>query len=220
MSKKVGLPKVTFFPTGFDDNDNTELVIKGFYPDACYRFGQTYKEIDHDQRKIFIVDTTFHYQGMACAEVTVPYVKEVSLGQLKEGKYQVYFENLENNFIYNDDIEIAKAKSGTIDDHLYAPIEQATFKAKKGDRPASLVLGGEFHNTCMYLDRVEVRHPSGANTIDVLPIAELKGKGECRTLDRPREFSKTVDLSNLPNGLFLLHIRSLNGKAVNRVVSL
>ncbi|MBI2646196.1 MAG: hypothetical protein HYW85_04075 [Deltaproteobacteria bacterium] len=200
---EVGVSDV-FVPQGFDDNDNAQVVVEGIFPTTCYKLGPVKVDINEDTIKI--TPQAYFYHG-PCLQVMVPYKQEINLGILKAGTYKLNIlpDCPENRHT----LSIAHSTNSGPDDYLYAPIESARVVSK--ERP-TVRLHGVFSNSCMSLDRV-VTHSESNRVVAILPIAKYENNGAC--LDVLTPFHKDVQIKDPLKGRTLLHVRSLNGTAVN-----
>ncbi len=198
-----------FMPPGFDDNDNAQLILHGMLPNTCYKAAQAKVEIDETQKRIVITPQAFFYPGCWCLQVLVPFTQTVDLGVLQLGDYTVVELDERGTGLTRGVLPVAPARSGAPDDFLYAPIKAARF-----DRTAqTLILSGQL-SSCMRLKEVKVlaRVP---NLIEVLPIVEEDGSGNCSGASK--DFEQGVSLPALETGTTLIHIRSLNGQSINLI---
>ena len=205
---EVGVSDV-FVPQGFDDNDpNVQVVIEGYFPNTCYKLGPIKVEKREDQIKI--TPQAYFYHG-PCLQVMVHYVQEINLGMLKEGKYKLDIPSdcpQTTHVLPIAHVENQGPDQGP-DDYIYAPIENARVLSKE---TPTVRLQGVFSNSCMSLDHVKVR-PESDRVVALLPIAKYENSGAC--LDVLKPFHKDVRIESPLKGRTLLHIRSLNGHAVN-----
>lgn len=217
------IPDRIFAPLGFDDNDNAQVILDGRFPNTCYKIGPTQLRIDNETHKIYVRQQAFFYPGAWCAEVSVSYAQTVNLGILSPGKYDIIIDQRDRSAATATSLPIAVATSVGPDDHLYAPITDAHIQRGTGlvggdeEKIApSLVLNGYFSSSCMTFQTVNVNvRPN--NVIEVLPIVEMRDMG-CTQITT--DFSVIVALDKVPPGRYLIHIRSLNGQAINQVVEL
>lgn len=198
-----------FIPGGFDSNDHIQIVGEGRFSNSCFRQAETHVRIDDVQKKIFLGPVAYSYPGI-CLMVIVPYQKTVDVGILKPGKWEIIQAT--------DDIKIGEmsvlnAASKGADDYLYAPISQGFFY--QTGTVGHLALTGEFSNSCMRLDHVKITIEP--QVISVQPIATMDQSTDCKEGKFP--FSQNTEINNVPAGRYLLHIRSLNGNAINSLVN-
>jgi hypothetical protein len=107
---------------------------------------------------------------------------------------------------------VRQSTTDNTDDYLYAPISQAYYSQSKTGR--TIILTGEFSNSCMTLTSVKV--DIQPEVIVLQPISDMANRANCTAGQFP--FSKTVDINAAKPGRYLLHVRSLNGNAVNSLI--
>ena len=203
--------KYVFAPTGFDDNDRVEVVIDGYLPNGCYRLTQAEVAIDPATNTIDITPKA-RYFDVPCIEALVPYSETVTVGTLPMGDYTV---NLETSRLSRE-LTVAESNNSGPDDFLYAPVDGAVVEKLASSTRLIGIMEGRFTNSCMSWDDVDVLF-DGASVI-VLPKIEVEDRPDC--VDGEYPFKRTFLMpEGLDTGRYLLHIRSLNGKAVNRVFS-
>lgn len=210
-------PSDIFAPVGFDSNDNTQIVLAGTYPNTCYKVGEPSVTIDKANKRVFVQDKAFHHQGI-CLYMMVPYHKAVNLGVMEAGDYDIMLGDQSNPSaaVKTGQLAVAKATSTSADDYLYAPVEEASLVKDNAD--LQLTLKGTFTKSCYQIKNVKVSMVTSPNNmIIVQPIAEEDGS---TCFETEKGFEKTVTIKNAPEGRTLLHIRSLNGQAINRVLNL
>lgn len=195
--------RYVFAPLGFDDNDETTIVVDGYLPNGCYKLTRPEMVVDNQTRTITIKPMA-RYFDVPCVEALIPYHFEVKPGVLSEGTWDIKLndDNVEN-------LEVAEATSAGPDEELYAPIDAVSVTTNDGRLQA--VLQGRFTNSCMAWQ--ELRTEDNGKSINILPIMEVRGE-DCTAGEYP--FTKVVDLPDSINaGRHLLHVRSLNGNAIN-----
>lgn len=197
-----------YAPNGFDSNDNVQLIGEGLFPNTCYRPAPTNVSIDTDRKIISLSPMAYHYNGM-CLQVLLPYERVIDLGILKAGTYTV--EQLPERSVLGT-VQVSPALSENPDDFLYAPISQAFFKQRGSS--SEVTLSGDFLTDCMNLKEVKVTIEPKA--IVLQPIVQLEERPTCKEGRFP--FSKVVKIENITSGRYLLHVRSMNGKAINSLV--
>ena len=201
---EVGVSDV-FVPQGFDDNDpNVQVIVEGYFPNTCYKLGPI--KVEQKEDRIKITPQAYFYHA-PCLQVMVHYTQEINLGILKAGKYTLDIPS--DRPETTPMLPIAHAENQGPDDYIYAPIESARVVSK--ERPM-VRLHGVFSNSCMSLDRV-VTHSESNRVVAILPIAKYENNGAC--LDVLTPFHKDVQIKDPLKGRTLLHVRSLNGNAVN-----
>lgn len=202
-----------FAPQGFDDNDEITLVIDGFLPDPCHQLIRPHVAIDEQGRSITVGARARRYKG-ACPDVIVPYTQEIHLGRLSAGDFRVASKDgaLHNALV------VKRSTNPGPDDYLYAPIDNARVEYPSPSRWIA-VLEGRFTSPCLAID--ETRVLVTGKTIQVLPIMRVMTQEEAGEPCRVTEeipFRVEAEIPYLPtDGRYLLHVRSLNGQAVNEV---
>lgn len=204
------VPENVFAPSGFDNNDNAQVVIYGNLPNTCHKAGPVDHHIDHERKIIYVRNQSYFYSGCWCAEVMTPFVHAIDLGPLKAGEYEVLAQNPDSTFTKMAKFPVAVTTSADPDEYLYAPVEQLVIENGK------ITLSGTFKSSCMSLKEVKLNYRPN-RVIEVLPIAEMAEEG-CEKQSRP--FKATVKIKESAAGRVLIHVRSLNGKALNQVVEL
>lgn len=217
-------PVRVFTPLGFDDNDNVQVVLDGELDNTCYRLGPVQKQVDHAKQRVYIRQQAYFYSSAWCAQVRVSYVQPVNLGIMRSGVYEVYLYDRHGAAKSMGMLPIAVSKSANPDDYLYAPLlsahlEKSTVSAGGGKtRPSyKVVLNGAFNNTCMHFKETKIMVRPKQQVIEVLPIVEIEGTACAQIVT---EFTESVSLGGLPQGRYLIHIRSLNGQSLNQIVDL
>ncbi len=210
------VPDNIYLVQGFDTNDNVEIIFEGQYPNACYKVGPTKNKVDSANKKIYLDNLAYRTQDEICARVIVPYQKEVHLGPLEGGKYEVLFKNAEGNYDSQGFLTVEKATAESVDNYLYAPVNQIVSLA--GTK--NIRLEGEITRDCLELDRVEVSYTQQPAVVVVLPIMKMVKESKCSATEDVDEFSYEVDLSEVPEGRYLIHTRTLNGRARNKIMNL
>lgn len=201
--------QTVFVPKGFDDNDQVTIVLDGYLPSSCYRIDRTEKVVNQEARTVKVTQFARVYPG-PCLLMLVPFTVELSLGVLPHGDYEIEA----NDGHLKRSLNIVSSTNSGPDDYFYAPIDKARVeRGASGNYHA--VLEGRFTNSCMSLG--EVRTTYSGPTIEVLPIMEVADRSDCHPQEVP--FSKIIPINYLLPQRYLLHVRSLNGKAVNTVFS-
>jgi len=151
--------------------------------------------------------------GCWCADVRVPFTQAIDLGPLEAGKYRVVEIDDQKRVLRETSLTIEGAEaSAATDNLLYAPVKNAVLtQSATGNQ---LVLSGAFPSSCMELQQVKVLHRD-PRILEVLPIALYRPGTNCAPASQT--FETRIDLPTMPEGQSLIHVRLLNGQALNSV---
>lgn len=196
-----------YVPVGFDSNDHVQFVGEGMFKNACYRPAPTTVSVDTASKTIKVGPVAYEYKGF-CLQVILPFDRVVDVGILEPGTWQIV--NATDGQALGQ-VSIAPATTADPDDYLYAPVAQAY--VRQSGKATTLILNGTFPSSCMAMKDVKVNIID--NVIVVQPIAEM-AQGTCT--GPATSFTKTVKLGAVKAGRYLLHVRSMNGNAVNALV--
>lgn len=197
-----------YVPAGFDSNDHIQIVGEGLFRNSCYRPAETEVNVDLNNKRILIGPAAYEYSGF-CLQMILPFDRVIDVGILPEGNYEIV-QAIDKTKL--GVIPVRKSFTSNPDDYLYAPISQAFFRQKGA--VAEIYLTGSFSNSCMTLKEVKVSVEP--KVIVVQPIAEMNEGTNCQT--GSYSFEKMTRVELVPAGRYLLHIRSMNSKAVNTLV--
>jgi hypothetical protein len=206
---KVNVPLTeAYIPIGFDEINRTQVTVEGVFPDTCYRV--SHHRVQIDGKKITVTQEANRYKGV-CADMLVPFSQVVDLGILQMGDYSVV-DGKTGRVLGTLPISKAPHKSSLTypDDYLYAPVSDAYILVDSGKK--TLVISGGFTDNCTKFTDIKVDVKNG-KVIQVLPITERSGT--CTRMYKPYQISKVI---TVPDGHYLLHVRSLSGNAVNKMV--
>jgi hypothetical protein len=210
---KVSVPLLgAYIPGGFDSNDRTQLVVEGYFPNTCYRVGPYEKKLDNQSQELTIRQMAYKYKGQ-CLFMLVPFTQTVQVGLLKASTYKVKDADSGKDL---GALPVQVAKNSSPDDFLYASVTDAYVGVVDGNKKA-IILQGDLPGDCWAVKEKRVIL-DGKNVIAVLPIIEKIRENNCNEYRIP--FVTTAELPAAPAGRYLLHVRSLNGLAVNKIVDL
>ncbi|MEQ1663975.1 MAG: hypothetical protein ABL927_01210 [Bdellovibrionales bacterium] len=211
--EQVSVPlENAYIPGGFDSNDRAQVVVEGHFPNTCYRQGPYTKILDAKSNELSINQTAFKYKGM-CLMMLVPFTETVQVGIMGANNYKVKDAISQKEL---GTLPVSLAKNSGPDDHLYASVSDAYVGVIDGSDRV-IILQGEFPGDCWRLKEKKVIQ-DGKNVLVVLPIIEKFRNDKCNDVRIP--FISTAALPTVNAGRFLLHVRSLNGAAINKLVDL
>lgn len=213
-------PTSVFTPKGFDSNDNAQLVVSGVLTSLCQKLGPTTFKVDRAEKKIIVEQQIFMTNKVCAAmEMYIPYTSVVNLGRLEPGAYEVSALDYKKHATPMAVLPIKRANSnpntsGT-DDVLYAQVTSIDLKMKTDSGYPQLTLKGYLTSSCVSFAKIDLHRREG-NVIEVLPTLAVS-RGGC--LESIRPFSKTISLGNIPATDTLIHVRSMGGQSLNRVIT-
>ena len=208
-----------YIPNGFDDNDNTEVVIQGKLTSTCYHSGDTKVSIDAKTKNITVDADVLFYPDTFCIQSITPYIQEVKTGILDKGTYKVSYVNDPS---VHETFEVKARTTESPDDFLYAPVKNAFVEVNYSTGKQVLKLQGTFPHMfdgCMVIKDVRVNMEQ-VDVLVVLPIAEIVHGAICDQQPADRSFQVTKGLSRPFEGEGLLHVRTLDGKSLNRFLDI
>ena len=210
---------------GYDNKNNVEVVLHGSLPNACYRLSKYTVERSQDRRKIRIHQYAVRNTDGVCAEealpihlnMTVPFTNVVSLGSMAPGDYTFAYQSADDVAKYKT-LNVKEAHKTTMDDFPYAAVSNASVSdvIQKNEK-LSVTLSGVFTSSCAYLDNESVKVEKQKDVYVVLPVVKMKTGVYCLQTLIP--FTQSVEMeAPKASGHYLVHVRSMNGKSVNRIV--
>lgn len=205
-----------FVPQGFDDNDNAEVVLHGHFPNSCYKTGPVKASLGADGKTIVVEAMSYYYGGVGCAQVLVPFQQVASLGLMAEGTFAIQIKGQPE--VPARALEVAHARTQSPDDYLYAPVDAASLELDGGE--TMLEIAGTYPYMfigCMVINEIRTS-VTPDKVVVVQPITEIRDDADCA--DVPQSFKLTKDLGALDAAEYLIHVRTLNGNALNRLVDL
>jgi hypothetical protein len=210
-------PQFIFTPKSFDSNDNAQIVLAGAFTGYCMKMGNTQQRVDKELKKIYIKQLVSKTGNCDDLEMYIPYSNVINLGSLPAGNYEVLAANENASFTKMSMLPVHEASANTsgTDERLYAPVSSIDFKIAGSLSSPVVTLKGVFTNSCLQLSGVEVYSRTG-DVYEVLPIVK-KGNANCTAVMRP--FAKTIELKNFSTRVSLIHVRSMNGQSLNRVIT-
>jgi len=198
--------KHVFSPSGFDSNDNVEVMVSGYLPDLCHKAPNAKVKVFGN--KIFVqVEAIKEDETVFCPQVVLPFLTPVSVGMLDKGNYEVVV-NPGSSTESTSNIKIAESTSAAIDDYIYANVNYVEQDANT----RVVTLKGYNPSPCFELD--QIKHTNNkADTYSVLPVLK-QVTAFCPEKMVPFTYKWTVP-KELNREEVLLHVRVMDGKSVN-----
>jgi hypothetical protein len=198
-----------FIPIGFDDNDHTQVVVSGILPDTCYKLGSYNVKIDENKQVVYVKQMANVRLG-PCLDVIIPFSEVINVGPLKEGSY-IVVDSASGGTL--GQLPVNKATKPTIDDYLYLPLTDANVRTDSA-KHSFLQLDGKFSDRCTRYKKSLIHYYK--DVIVVQPIVDHIESQRCG--HEPTRFQITEPLADGLKGTYLLHVRSMEGQAVNKLV--
>ncbi|EQC45400.1 hypothetical protein [Bacteriovorax sp. Seq25_V] len=193
-----------YSPKGYNSNDNVEVVVEGVLPNLCYFNPSSEVKVVGKDIEIAI-QAERRESAVGCAEMVVPFLSSAQIGLLDKGWYRVMINGQQRSDLYVDEFS-----SDGMEDEILANVENA--QVIEGSR--ILKLQGQNPSDCFVEERVDV----DSNKKDAYSFAAKMKKVSDFCPMKMVPFEMEVEVPNdIEREKVLLHIRSLNGKAINKL---
>lgn len=198
-------------PQGFDANDHVEVILTGELPNTCYRRPYGDAKVQGDVIKIDIKATKITDPNVLCIQAIVPYMISVPVGSLAQGEYQIEV-NPNTTDAKTGALRVETPSSESIDNFTYANVTSVTRLPNSN----TLAIAGEHPSSCMSIESVEVIANSTRDTFSLLPIIK-QTEPLCDRSMKP--FVQYVELPDLGHKEIVVHVRKLDGNALNFLIA-
>ncbi len=204
-----------FIPSGFDNNDNVEVVVTGKFPNPCYTRNDISVDVKND---VIMIDVTARMEedqeNRRCEDLKVPFSETVRVGSLQAGDYKIIV-NKGSEYELRGAVDIAVSTSSSVDEHIYAQVDYIELGFTGGLSGDALLIGSSI-SPCLALDRVEYLS-NKKDTFSVLPIMK-KISNNCPEARKRLQIPIKFNPSALANNKLMLFVRSVDGKSVHTFV--
>ncbi len=216
IPSEVGWPlQKAYIPVGFDDNDKVQITVTGEFPNTCFHVGPYSSKVDENAKIIYLEQKAYSYLAM-CLDILIPFSQTIDVGLVPAGNYAVIDSSTGTQV---GRTSISRAVNAGPDDFLYAVVNDASVHATGTKGKNELTLSMQFTDRCTKLGKVDVHYYN--DVIVVQPIAaRIADANHERCAPANTRFQFTQPLQDGVSGSFLLHVRSMNGQAINKVVEL
>lgn len=208
-----------FIPQGYDTTDVVEIVLKGYFLDACNTLEKPDIFIDMENKKISITPRSYRMVNQDfCVQMISPFTQVINLGRLPVGGYRVVITSQPH---LEDDLKVESSGTLNADNFLYAPVEYADVK-KVDNSSIFVTLHGRYpllKKGCMQIKGV-ITNEYKNNVIVIQPISEIHDDVSCLNNLAAPDFSYSVAVPKVKGDEALIHVRTLNGGSYNRIVEL
>lgn len=203
-----------FIPSGFDNNDNVEVVVTGKFPNPCFSGNKIEVEVDNDMVFINVIALPKEDKNQ-CEKLKVPFSERVNIGSLQAGDYKV-FVNKGSASELRGDLEVALSTSSSVDDHIYAQVDYVELGFTGGLSGDAMLIGSSV-SPCLVLDKVEYIS-NKSDTYSILPIMK-KVSQNCPEKKSRLAIPVKFDPKKLASDKILLFVRSIDGKSAHAFVN-
>lgn len=207
---------------GFDDNDEIQIVVDGYLPNVCYKKSKSDVKINLEEKTITVIQFANKSKTEQCKDeeklpdsLKIPsaFTAEVELGQLPAGTYKIIYST--NTGLEQKKLNVEKAQSDQVDNTFYAITTNAFVnEVVSANSPTFLInLTGYLNSPCVSIS--EDMNIVQINDVFVVLPSVVKNGRVCNPI--AKEFMIEQTIKTPAPGRYLLHIRSHNGTAVNRL---
>ncbi len=204
-----------FIPSGYDNNDNVEVIVTGFFTNPCYARHKFTVDVVDDVIDIKITALSTLRVDEACMDMMIPFKEVVTIGNLQAGDYTIFVNKNTANEI-KDKMKVNLASSQSVDDHIYAMVDYIDLGFVGGEN-GELNLVGWLPSDCLEFDRVEMID-NGKDVLSVLPIMK-RVSDFCPMKLTPLNIPVKFDTTRFKSKQVLVFTRTIDGKSVNALIS-
>jgi hypothetical protein len=214
-----------FIPAdGFDDNDNIQVVIEGYLPNACYTLAQAGAVLDDESHTLIVYQAAMKATRGVCADgaelppdLAAPryFWKVVDVGHLQAGHYKLeYRSSLGRQF---KDFRVQFSPSEQVDNMDYVLVTNAFVNNEvlSSQEQFEIRITGELTSSCAVLDESSLVYEAG--DVIVVLLTTKRTAEFCMPASRP--FYRVIRARTPAKGRYLLHVRSVGGESRNKIFS-
>jgi hypothetical protein len=221
VEAKIG--RIFIPPTGYDSNDNIQVMLDGTLTNQCQQVAETDVRFDQSNNVFYIRQIARVRMTRECHLATLPrhltlpgsFNKEISLGVLKAGEYKISYRD--GTGWSSRTFSVAAARTEDTDDAIYAPVSNFFIpEMMDANQEVQIVLTGVIGSRCLSWKEVSVEYLD--DIIVVKPKMELVGTNFCSLTPWPLE--KIVALGKLKPGRYMVHVRTMNAQGLSRLFTI
>ncbi len=222
-----------YIPSGFDSNDNVQIVVEAQLLDTCHRRGPTpTATIDAEHHTITVNFPVYKYSGSFCATIVTNAHETLNLGTLPPGHYTVRVQRANENQHSEDyplvdagRFYVGPAISADPDSALYADVANVHVRpirvVQVGNRRRTIYaafITANQRKTCINIGRLGLSGSPQSNVIELLPVMNIEGDINAPTCrNTTNQMTYHIELPSFVVGRKLIHVRSMNGQAHNLI---
>lgn len=212
--------------TGYDDNDNIEIIIDGVLPNSCWVIDRADAKLTGASNDIIVQQLARKKDTALCQDETklppelklpVTFMTTASLGALPAGTYNMIFSALPEGNLQQKRFSIERAPTNEVDS-LYYAITTGLKVPKTVDsttKTFEVEFSGYLSNPCSKLED----HVHAVFQSDVIVLMP-----EVRRVDGPcvpiaEDFNRKLTIATPTAGRYLVQVRSANGNSVNHFLT-
>jgi hypothetical protein len=209
--------------SGYEEKNAIQAVLFGVLPNSCYSLGHYQEERNNDNHTIKVRQFAIKQTSGVCADearlpeylkMTIPFTKEIQVGKLPSGDYKFVF-NLESGRQGTRVMNVSPNKTLKVDSLPYAHVSNISVPdLVDGKDDVQVVISGVLNASCIRLNHVSVENQEDVSILK--PTVSIVPGVVCAQVLIP--FERQVNLGKVDPGIHLIHARSMNGVAVNKVV--
>ncbi len=196
-----------FVPHGYIAGEHAEVLITGYLPNLCYKAPRGI--VKKDGKKIYInmIANNKDVINSYCADVIVPFVETIDLGEMEKGDYQI---------IVNFGSPMKKVSALSVGENLNnnREIYAAVYDIVKKEERNSVVLKGYHPSDCFDFKSVEIV----SNGKDAYTVFPRLSQSRAFCPKKEIRFNYEVKLPNtLREKQILIHVKTMDGKGINTI---
>lgn len=219
---EVGIARVFIPPHGYDDNDNVLATLEVTLPDPCYLLRDariTRKGGSKFEVRAYANRRTDGACGTGDLIGASNEPQDIQLGVLEEGDYEINYKT-EAGHSNQTLFHVDKARVATLDNFNYASVTDVVVEDLQWDtQDVTVTLSGFTSSRCFEVSSEKLQVIRDGDTVVLLPILSNRSESIGCIESGPKvPFTKKVVLGQFSAGEYLIHVRSRNGKAVNRIL--
>ena len=209
--------------TGYEEKNTVQVVLYGILPNNCYTLEQSVVQ-KQDEHSFRVTQFALHDVSGACADestlpehlqMAIPFTQEVTIGRLAAGDYRFDYDKAGTG-PDSRPLHVSTNINNGADTLPYAAVSGLHAKDVVMSIDHLVVtLSGVLNSSCTQLvPETQVMREN--DVLVLLPTIRVRHGVMCAQVMIP--FEKKIDLGVLAPGIHLIQSRSMNGRAVNKVV--
>ncbi len=222
---EIGIETLLAPYIGYEQKNNIQVVLYGTLPNKCYSLDEYQVEKVKEGKTVRVRQYAQKESVGLCADeqnlpeewkTPIPFTTEVSVGHLEVGDVTFLFKQVDGD-LGSRVVKVSPNTTLSVDSLPYAGVSNLNVSdVVQKDQEIQVTLSGVLNSSCTHLDD-EVRVDHQPDVFVLFPTVKTKKGTHCLQVLVP--FEKKVNLGKAGEGRYLIHARSMNGRAVNRVIT-